>query len=310
LGIGDDASAHRPRAGELELVTCDALVEGVHWDWAWCDPESLGRKAAAVNLSDIAAMGGTPHRAHLVLALPPRAATAQVLGVVRGLVDELRQHGARLAGGDTNASPGPMMISLTLQGSVPEAQMLCRRGARPGDWLMVTGDLGAAAAGLLELRHAARPLRRESYAIHRLRRPTPRLAEGRWLAKSGKVSALLDVSDGLAGDVRRMCESSGVGAHLVAEHLPVALETRRVAGRFKRPAWDLALHGGEDYELLFAVRPAEAPGLCGLLKQRLGTSCTWVGQVTRAAQGLTLELPHGKTVPLPRGWEHNHPKGA
>jgi thiamine-monophosphate kinase len=305
LGIGDDASAHCPEPGCLELVTCDALIEGIHWEWAWCDPETLGRKAAAVNVSDIAAMGGVPRRAHLVLALPPGAKEKRVLGVVSGLVAELKKYGARLVGGDTNASPGPWMISLTLQGTVAEKHLLRRSGARAGDWLMVTGDLGGAAAGLYEVKHSRSPLRLISYAAQRLRSPIPRLAEARWLAQTGRVHALLDVSDGLASDVRRLCEAGRVGACLYAGHLPVAMDTRRMAKKMKQPAWTVALQGGEDYELLFAVKPQDAPALCRKMQARLGTACTLVGEVVPASQGLTLALPEGKMIKLPAGWEHN-----
>ncbi|NTV51637.1 MAG: thiamine-phosphate kinase [Candidatus Firestonebacteria bacterium] len=309
LGIGDDASAHLPEAGFLELVTADALVEGVHWDFAWCDAYTLGRKTAAVNLSDIAAMGGMPRRAHLVLALPPIAPLVQVTDFVRGLVAELKIHGARLVGGDTNVSPGPMLVSLTLQGVVPKSEMLCRRGARPGDRLMVTGDLGSAGAGLWALQHSRRPQRLRTYPVRRWRRPIPRLAEGRFLARSGRVHALMDLSDGLAGDLRRLCAASGVGARVQAGQLPLAPSTRRSAAARKRLPWLLALQGGEDYELLFAASPADVPVLANGLR-RLGTPCTCVGEVLPAARGLSLVLPSGEIVPLPPGWEHNQTEGA
>ena len=305
LEIGDDASGHRPEPGFLELVTCDALVEGVHWDFAWCDAETLGRKTAAVNLSDIAAMGGTPRRAHLALALPRNMKVTLVEKFIRGLVAELKNHGVILAGGDTNLSPGPMLISLTLQGVVRPKEMLCRSGARPGDWLMVTGDLGAAGAGLWELQHSPAPQRLKTYTVGRWRCPVPRVAEGRFLAQSGCVHALMDLSDGLAGDLRRLCAASRVGARIYAGQLPLAVGTRRTAAARRQPAWSLALQGGEDYELLFAVSPAAAPALAQGLRRRLGTPCTLVGEVLPTARGLSLVLPTGKSTPLPPGWEHN-----
>jgi thiamine-monophosphate kinase len=197
-----------------------------------------------------------------------------------------------------------MMVSLTLQGVVRKKEMLRRRGARPGDWLLVTGDLGGAAAGLLELQRARNPQKLDTYPVQRWRRPMPRLAEGRYLGKSGRVHAALDLSDGLAGDLRRLCAASAVGARIYAEHLPLAESTRRTASARKQPAWSLALQGGEDYELLFAVPPAAAPVLADGLR-RLGTPCTLVGEVLPAARGLSLVLPGGKTAPLPLGWEHN-----
>ena len=221
LGIGDDASAHRPRPGYLELVTCDALIEGVHWEWAWCDPFSLGQKTAAVNLSDLAAMGGIPERAHLALALPRAFPKRSLQQFIRGLVGVLERHGAALVGGDTNASPGPMMITLMLQGAVLEKEMLTRSGARPGDCLMVTGHLGEAAAALRLYQKNARA-RIDPALRERLLHPVPRLAEGRWLARRGRVHALLDLSDGLAGDVRHLAEAGKVGVLLWAGQLPVS----------------------------------------------------------------------------------------
>jgi thiamine-monophosphate kinase len=197
-----------------------------------------------------------------------------------------------------------------LQGVVRPKDMLCRRGARPGDWLLVTGDLGAAGAGLWELRKSRSPLKLRTVTAERWRRPTPRLAEGRFLAQSGRVHAMLDLSDGLSGDLRRLCAASGVGARIEAGRLPLAQATRRTAAARQRPAWSLALQDGEDYELLFAASPAAVPALAEGLRRRCGTSCTLVGEVLPAKQGLTLVLPTGKITALPAGWEHNQPERA
>jgi thiamine-monophosphate kinase len=197
------------------------------------------------------------------------------------------------------------MVSLTVQGVVKPTEMLCRSGARPGDWLLVTGDLGSAGAGLWELQHAHAPQRLKTYTSERWRHPQPRLAEGRLLAQSRRVHALMDLSDGLAGDLRRMCAASGVGARIHAAHLPLAVATQRVAEARRQPAWSLALRSGEDYELLFAVPPAAAPALVGQIERRLGTSCSLVGEILPASQGVSLVLPSGKITALPPGWEHN-----
>jgi thiamine-monophosphate kinase len=305
LGIGDDAAAHRPPArGWLELVTCDALLEGVHWDFAWCTPREVGRKAAAVNCSDIAAMGGVPQRAYVTLALPPRTGERRALDLMAGLAGELARHGARLAGGDTVASPGPWAVSVTLQGVVRERELLTRSGARPGDALLVTGHLGAAAAGLaLARRPGVRtPARRA--VQRRLLSPEPRLPEGRVLARSGRVHALLDLSDGLAGDLRRLCEASGVGARVHAARLPIAATTRLAARALRADPLDWALNGGEDYELLFALPLDRAARTAVEVTRRTGTPCTVIGVLTPPRRGLRLVRPSGREDAWPAGWEH------
>jgi thiamine-monophosphate kinase len=304
LGLGDDAAAYRPEPGRVELVTCDALVEGVHWDFAWCPPRDLGKKTAAVNLSDIAAMGGEPRRAFLILALPPRLPETTALAVTAGLAAELARHGARLAGGDTVASSGPMMISLTLQGVAAEAELLTRAGARPGDWLAVTGDLGAAGAGLRLAQRPGLKSPARGAVLRRLLAPSPRLREGRVLARSRRVTAAIDLSDGLAGDVRRLAEASRVGIRLAAARLPIAASTRRAARDLGADPLALALGGGEDYELLFTLPPEDAPRVLGAVRAATGTPCTVVGEIVSARKGLRLIEPDGREVPLPVGWEH------
>jgi len=304
LGLGDDAAAYRPEPGQLELVTCDALGEGVHWDFAWCTPREVGRKAAAVNLSDLAAMGGSPRRAYVSLALPPRTRERAALDLLAGLTGELARHGARLAGGDTVASSGPWWVSVTLQGVVPAAQLLTRAGARVGDVVLVTGQLGGAAAGLAL---AARPrvrTRARGAVLRRLLAPEPRLAEARVLARSGRVHALLDVSDGLAGDLRRLCEASRVGARIHADRVPLAPATRRAAHALGQDPLALALSGGEDYELLFTASPAHAAALAADVLRRTGTPVSVLGEILPARRGLRLVHPDGREVSWPQGWEH------
>lgn len=310
LGLGDDAAAYRPERGRLELVTCDALLEGVHWDFAWCGPRALGRKTAAVNLSDIAAMGGIPRRAYLTLALPRSAQERMALEIAAGLDAELKRCGARLAGGDTVASPGPMMLSLTLQGAVPENELLTRAGARPGDCILVTGHLGAAGAGLQFARNPALASPARRAVLRKLLTPVPRLAEGRVLARSGRVTAAMDLSDGLAGDLRRLAEAGGVGARVEAARLPIAPATRRAARDCGGDAVALALSGGEDYELLFTAAPADAPRLIRAVKARTGTPCAVVGEILPARKGLRLTELDGRERPLPAGWEHQAERGS
>lgn len=304
LGIGDDAAAYRPPAsGRWEVVTCDTLVAGVHWSWDWCGPEAAGRRAAAANLSDLAAMGATPERAYCSLALPKDFSGRRARELARGIVLELRRFGARLLGGDTVNTPGPVVVTLTLQGSAPRAELLTRQGARPGDLLLVTGDLGAAAAGLAWLRSGRSVPKTFAPLVRRCLRPSPRLNAGRVLAHTGRVHAAMDLSDGLAGDARRLAESSRVGLAIDAERLPVSRLTREAAKRLGRDPLAWALSGGEDFELLFAVRPRDAGNVARHLRVFSRLSCTVVGEVTPPRAGLKL-IRQGRTLAWPKGWEH------
>lgn len=304
LGIGDDAAAYRPPApSRWEVVTCDTLVAGVHWSWDWCGPEAAGRRAAAANLSDLAAMGATPERAYCSLALPRGFSGRQARALARGIVLELRRYGARLLGGDTVSTPGPLVVTLTLQGSAPRAELLTRQGARPGDLLLVTGELGASAAGLAWLKSGRRPAKAFAPLIRRCLLPAPRLTAGRVLAHTGRVHAAMDLSDGLAGDARRLAESSQVGLAVDADRLPISRLTRAAAERLGRDPLVWALSGGEDYELLFAVRPQAAETVARQLRVFSRLSCTVIGEVTTPRAGLKL-VRRGKTIAWPKGWEH------
>ncbi len=305
LGLGDDAAAYRPRRGRLELVTCDALVENIHWKSRWCGPRALGIRAAAVNLSDIAAMGGEPERGFLILALPRASTQAFAWEIAAGVASELRRFRARLAGGDTVASAGPVMVALALQGTVPGRQLLTRSGARPGDRILVTGFLGDAAAGRRVLDAPARAWPGKKYLRGRFLRPQPRIRAARVLAQSGWVSAMLDLSDGLAGDLRRLAQASGVGARVEGGRLPISAPARVLAQRLRVPAEDLALRGGEDYELLFTAPARRIRELQSLLARRARIRATEVGEILPLAAGLCLRTADGRRRPWPQGWEHH-----
>lgn len=310
VGIGDDAAAYRPDPGGMEIVTCDALVEGVHWEPSWCGPRELGAKTAAVNLSDIAAMGGRPQRAYLTLALGPRVTRAWVAAFISSLVRTLRRYGARLAGGDTVASPGPAMISLTLQGVTENKHPLLRSGAKAGDVILVTGELGGAAAGLGLARAKIRPTAWSRPVLQRLLEPKPRVPAGRLLAQSGRVHAMVDLSDGLGSDLRRLAQAGRVGAKIFASLLPIAMTTRLAARQLKKSVLELALAGGEDYELLFTAAPSQTPELIRILRQKVKCPCTVIGEILPLRAGLSVVKPDGRVEPLPPGWEHaGRPEG-
>jgi len=281
LGIGDDCAAIEIPGPDYLLWTVDTLVEGVHFDLAYTSLAQLGWKSLAVNLSDIAAMGGDPGPALLSLGWPPDRDRRGALSFAAGLAQAAREYGVAVIGGDTVSSPEGLIVTVTLTGRVPAAQMLRRAGAGVGDLIFVTGPLGEAAAGLKILRHGLdlpRELQEGLTEAHL--RPRPQLRAGRLLAQAGLATALIDTSDGIATDLYHICRASGVGARLPAAAVPVSPRVTAAAPHLGRDPLDLALTGGEDYLLLFTATPEVA--------RRLPES------FSRA--GLAAPLPLGRIV--------------
>ncbi|MEW6388764.1 MAG: thiamine-phosphate kinase [Thermodesulfobacteriota bacterium] len=268
LGIGDDCAALDLGGPDYLLWTLDTLVEGVHFDLAYITLEQLGHKALAVNLSDIAAMGGEPLYALLSLGWPPGRDLAGALELGQGLAQEGRKYGVAVIGGDTVASPSGLSVTVSVLGRVPRQEMLRRAGAQPGDRIYVTGTLGEAAAGLEILRRGLEidpeirgPLVRAHLA------PQPQLTAGRLLAWERLASAVIDLSDGVASDLYHICRASGVGARLTAQAVPISPRVRAVAAKIGRDPLDLALKGGEDYQLLFTSPRDKAAALAQIFSQ-------------------------------------------
>ncbi|TAJ25387.1 MAG: thiamine-phosphate kinase, partial [Nitrospirae bacterium] len=255
--IGDDAAVVRLPAGHRLLLTTDLLAEGIHFDLTTATYEDLGYKAAVANLSDIAAMGGTPRHMLVAMALPADRTVSQIRRLYGGLMKACRQHGVALIGGDTSASRGGLFISVTLTGTAPPGQVLMRDGARVGDFIYVTGTLGDSLAGLnlLTAQRRKNPPRYERTLMNRHLRPTARIAAGQTLASRGLATAAIDLSDGLSGDLAHLCEQSAVGAEITATALPLSPACRAYAAAHRVDPTRLALAGGEDYELLFTVSP-------------------------------------------------------
>lgn len=287
LGIGDDAAIARIPAGQEALLTTDFSLEGIHFRREWHPPESVGHRCLARGLSDIAAMGGEPLAAFLSLALPGDLPQSWVDGFLRGLLALAHQHGVRLAGGDTAQSPAGVLADIVVLGSVPKGQAIRRSEARPGDGLYVTGELGGSAATLGRLLAGPRKnLKPRLHPAHFF--PQPRLAVGRHLREKKLATAMIDVSDGLSTDLAHLCEESAVGARIYAELVP----------RPDEVSLDLALHGGDDYELLFSA-PANRR-ISGVIA---GVAVTRIGEVTR---GKRVVLSRGgvSTELRAQGWEH------
>lgn len=304
IGIGDDAAGIVPTPGYLTLVTTDMLLEGVHFDLTWHEPLLLGRKALAVNLSDLAAMGAEPRWFLLSLASPPELPVEFLDQLVTGMLERATEFGVALAGGDTCASQGGLTISITLGGEQLPERTVRRHGARPGDLVVVTGELGEAALGLELLRRGER----YEQAVSRHLDPTPRAREGVALAAAGLPTAMIDISDGLLADLGHILTESGVGAEIDQAQLPLSGGfAERCAAAGCDPV-RLALAGGEDYELLFTIAPDRLALALETLREQ-GSQGTLIGRVT-ADRRLTVRRHDGREHPVDRcGFNHFAPSG-
>ena len=300
VGRGLDDVAVLESARGLLLLTCDTQVEGRHFRRDWITPRALGRRAAAVNLSDIAAMGGRPMAAVVALQMPGTLPVRFYDELMRGLGEELDGHGVPIVGGNL-ARARHLSIDVTLLGTIAGKHVVRRSGARPGDRVLVTGAPGEAAAGLSILR-GGKPRRGETTLVRRFLQPIPRVREGQSLAAGGATS-MIDLSDGLARDLLRVCDASGVGVEIDASALPTSGALRRAARRLGVHVEEWILSGGESYELLCTAPPRAVPGLQRRLST-LGVALTDIGGIHPARHGRWLR--HGtRRVPLrARGFDH------
>ncbi len=298
-GIGDDCAVLRVPPGHELLVTTDFTLEKVHFRRDWHRPELVGQRCLTRGLSDIAAMGGEPRAAFLSLALPSDVPQKWVRRFLKGLLDLAEEFKLPLAGGDTaeSAGGGGIQADIVVVGSVPKGKAVLRSGAKAGEGIYVTGELGGAAAALARLAEAkpvgAGYFRHFSRQSRRLGVPQARVAVGRWLRQHRVATAMIDLSDGLSTDLEHICQESHVGAEIEAEAIPRA----QVGPGKKRVALELALHGGDDYELLFTSAAAVPRQVAGVRVTRIGH--------TTSSVGMRLIGPDGKKHPLRAGgWEH------
>jgi thiamine-monophosphate kinase len=299
-GIGDDCAVLRlglPRGrGEEKdtLVTTDFTLEGIHFRRDWHSPESVGHRCLARGLSDIAAMGGEPVAAFLSLALPRNLPQSWVSRFARSLIKLADKYQVTLGGGDTAESPNGILADIIVLGTAPKGKAVLRSGARPGDRIYVSGELGGSAAAVSEMRKKPkRKLNPRRYPRHFF--PEPRVELGKILREKGYASAMIDTSDGLSTDLAHICEASGVGAELQEDAIP-----RASVGKPPHEV-DLqsALHGGEDYELLFTARPSQR-----IPSRIAGVPITQIGHIT-SRRKVFLMNPSGAGHEFePRGWEH------
>ena len=275
------------------LVTTDFSLEGVHFRRDWQSPECIGHRCLARGLSDIAAIGGTPIAAFLSLALPAGLPRRWVDRFLSGLLRLARIHEVELAGGDTAESPSGVLADIMVAGSVKRGRALLRSGTKPGDFIYVTGELGESAAAL-HLLAAGKIKKRDVF-------PNPRIAMGEWLVRNRIANSAIDISDGLSTDLSHICEESGVGAFIDADTIPIhssVSELRESYSTRSDLTIELALHGGEDYELLFTA-PKSKP-LSGKIA---GVKVTRIGEILREKK-LYLVQNGKRSLLAPHGWQH------
>jgi thiamine-monophosphate kinase len=304
VGIGDDTAVLDTGAPKLLLATIDIQVEGRHFLRARTDPCRLGRRTAAINLSDIGAMGGEPRWALVSLVLPPDVKVSWVEELYRGLTAELGRFGASVIGG--NLSGGEqIVIDLALLGEVERGRVLRRGGARTGDVILVTGDLGASAAGRFALDAGLDTEEADvAVAVAAHLTPMPRVREGAAIAVTGLATAMLDLSDGLSSDLGHVCDASQAGAVVDLDALPVSPATRRLADRLRLDVFRLAVAGGEDYELLFTAPPSAVDALQSTVRRATGVAVTPIGHITTAAEGRWFVTSDTRAPIDAAGWDH------
>jgi thiamine-monophosphate kinase len=312
LGIGDDAAIIRQFEGRETVITADLLVEDIDFRRASMPPRLLGHKALAVSLSDIAAMGARPRWAMLSIGVPREVwRTGFVDEFYEGFFALADRHGVTLIGGDVSRTPERVVIDSIVLGETAGGRAVRRAGARPGDHIFVTGALGGAAAGLRLLERGARlaekakRTRRPSRLVEELLLrhlcPLPRVVWGERLGRERLATAMIDLSDGLSSDLAHLCAESGVGASIDIARVPVDPRVARICGRRALDPLMLALHGGEDFELLFTIRPSELRRLPRSVNR---VPATYIGDVNRDAGRITLVEGSRRWTLKPEGFQH------
>jgi len=292
IGIGDDCAVLQLPRGHEALLTTDFSLEDVHFRRSWHAPEVVGHRCLARGLSDIAAMGGEPLAAFLSLALPARLPQNWVDRFLQGFLTLARQFRVPLAGGDTAQSPAGILADIVVLGSVPRGHAILRSGARPGDSIYVTGELGGGADALHRL-CAGNRIKPEDYPRHF--DPIPRIAIGLLLREHRLATAMIDLSDGLSTDLGHLCDESKVGAEILADSVPRA----RVGRPLRTVDLKDALHGGDDYELLFTAPPRNQ-----IPRRIAGVSITPIGRITRGKKIFLIGESGKRSLLKPQGWEH------
>ncbi len=306
VGIGDDCAAFRPRPGYEILLTCDCLIEGRHFLPEHISPFDLGRRSMTLNISDVGAMGGTPLYALISLGLNRETLVAHILEMYQGFMAELKPFCAAIIGGNMTRAVGPAFIDITVIGEVETGKMIRRSTARAGDAIVVTGFPGQAAAGLALLQRSSKGNDGSSHPlVSAYTRPSHRAFEGRRIAQSGLATAMIDISDGLLGDLGHICKESGVGAQLFREQLPVSPALMQFSSQLGCSPLDFILSDSDDYELLLTCSPQDVKTLCALISDTGNISAKAIGTITseRGKMELVKEDQTRQTL-NPSGWDH------
>lgn len=308
-GIGDDGAVWRPSPGRDLLVSVDTLVEGVDFKFHFSpNARFIGHKALASNLSDIAAMGGRPRAFVVSLAAPGSTPLRRLTEIYSGIHSLARRTGVKLIGGDISASPRNLMLTITIFGEVAKNKGITRKGARPGDILFVSGSLGDSRAGLEILTHRGKNRFRTrsltDFLVKRHLFPIPRVELGKWLSEKKWASAMIDISDGFASDIRHLCEKSGVGVRFAPEKFPVSRALREYCRIKRRNPAVYSVAGGEDFELLFSI-PNSRCGVFRAAARRKGVRVYPIGKIVQRKEGIFGINSRNQPVPLTaKGFEH------
>ncbi|MBC8462059.1 MAG: thiamine-phosphate kinase [Deltaproteobacteria bacterium] len=292
-GIGDDCAVIGPYQDRVFLITTDLLVEDIHFIWDRISPVDLGQKAVAVNLSDIAAMGGIPRHLFLSLAIPPAMGVETLHSFYQGIKAMCERYDTNVLGGDTSASPDGLTINVTAIGEARGDEVLFRSGAKAGDKIYLTGTLGDSAAGLRLIKEefsAPAPLAAVLKEAHN--RPQPQVEAGRVIAQSGLATAMIDVSDGVLSDLGHVCGASGVGGILFESALPISNSLKALAEINNFNPYELALSGGEDYQLLFTVPREDAGQFETIFQENSSSPIYCLGEIT-GEEGIKIVRPGG-----------------
>ena len=301
LGLGDDCAVVASSDRDL-LTSTDILIENVHFDLKYFSPEMIGKKAIAVNLSDIAAMGGRPLYILISLGIPSSTRVKFVEKLYIGFETMAKKYGCSIVGGDISKSIDGLIVSITIFGEIKKNASIKRSGAKNKDLIFVTGNLGDSAAGLDSLKKSHHS--KKNIAIKKHLCPIPRLEESQVLAEKTGVSSMIDLSDGLASDLKRVCAESNCGARIYLNKIPLSSHLRKLAKSGDRKVIDYALYGGEDYELLFTIKKSKIKELQKSW-QKMKTAITNIGEILDKKHGITLVYPDGKEELLTK-MGHNH----
>ena len=304
VGIGDDTAAERVSPDHLLLSTCDALVDGVHFLFNKISPRQLGRKSVAVNLSDIAAMGGRPTSILITLALPKNTSVNWVEDLYIGIKEMCSLYKVNIMGGDMVSSP-VVSINITALGEVRPENLIKRSGACVGDAIMVTGPLGDSGAGLEIIKRGLEGDPYWSKLVEKHLEPIPQVHEGQFLAQSGFVTSMNDISDGLASEIREISEASNVGIELWEEKIPYSRLLLEAADKLTVSPIEMALSGGEDYQLVFTCKSDKVEELIKSFTKKFSKEVHLIGEVKSKEHGIKLKNLDGQYKKLvTRGYDH------